>query len=216
MTFQIHSWRLDPLDNNTYLIVDRRSRHGVLVDPSFHSEELLPQIRAHCDEIELLLLTHSHFDHVAGLAFYKRETQAAVALHADAVELLELAATTAQMFEMEVEDCPPPDRFIIDSEVIQVGDTKMTALLTPGHAPGHLSFALDGVVLSGDALFAGSIGRTDFPGCNLEQLLHSIRTRLYTLPGETRVLPGHREETTIAVEMAGNPFCPALKSHDRS
>ena len=212
MTYQIHSWRLDPLDNNTYLVVDKGSRHGVLVDPSFHSEDLLPQIRERCDNIELILLTHSHFDHVAGLAFYKQQTQAPVAIHRDAVELLVLASAQARMFEMEVPDCPPPDRLIADNEVIHIGETTVTALLTPGHAPGHLSFALDGAVLSGDALFAGSIGRTDFPGCSLEQLLHSIRTRLYTLPPETRVLPGHGPETTIGVEAAGNPYCRRLGS----
>jgi hydroxyacylglutathione hydrolase len=116
--------------------------------------------------------------------------------------------TQAMMMGLRFGKVPAVDRHIEDDEVLEVGGLELKALYTPGHAPGHLAFYLEseGLVLSGDALFAGSVGRTDLFGGDMELLLRSIDERLMTLPDGTRVLPGHGPETTIGEEQAHNPF----------
>ena len=112
----------------------------------------------------------------------------------------------AVMFGFDATPSPDPTIFLEDNQTLQLGQTQIKVLFTPGHAPGHVTFLVGDAALAGDCLFARSIGRTDLPGGSLQTLLHSIRTRLLTLPDETRVLPGHGKPTTIGTERSRNPY----------
>ena len=202
----IHSYSLGPMDNNTYLIVDEATNEAALVDPSFDSETLLPDITAGGYKVRYILNTHAHFDHIMGNAFWANETGAPIALHREDLFLLQALEDHALMFGFDATPSPDPTIFLEDNQTLQLGQTPIQVLFTPGHAPGHVTFLVGGVAIAGDCLFARSIGRTDLPGGSLQTLLHSIRTRLLTLPDETRILPGHGKPTTIGTERKRNPY----------
>jgi glyoxylase-like metal-dependent hydrolase (beta-lactamase superfamily II) len=199
-------YSLGEMDNNTYLIVDDATREGALVDPSFDSESLLPDILGRVSSLKYILNTHAHFDHVVGNAFYVENTEALLALHRLDLPLLRMLSEQGKMFGFELKPSPDPVIILDDGQIIQLGETSIQVLFTPGHAPGHVSFVVGGDLLCGDCIFQGSIGRTDLPGASLQTLMHSITTRLLTLPDETRVLPGHGAETTIGREKKSNPY----------
>ena len=129
-------------------------------------------------------------------------------MHAESDPMLQQLPTQAMMMGLRFGKVPAVDRHIEDEEALEVGNLKLRALYTPGHAPGHLAFYVEdeGLVFSGDALFAGSVGRTDLFGGDMDLLMRSINERLMTLPDETRVCPGHGPQTTIGEERAHNPF----------
>lgn len=198
---------LGPVQANAYLLVV--DDELVVVDPGDSGEELAAEIAARGWRLRAVWLTHAHFDHVGGLAGLLR-TAGEVPFHmhpADAPLLVNAAASAAR-FGLRIE--PPPENFVplTHGETLRLGGVEVRVLHTPGHAPGHVSYHVpsEGFVLSGDALFAGSIGRTDLPLADHAELIASIRRELLTLPPETRVLPGHGEATTVAAEARSNPF----------
>ncbi len=199
-------YNLGEMDNNTYLIVDEATREGALVDPSFDSEALLPDILSRVSSLKYILNTHAHFDHIVGNAFYVENTHALLALHRLDLPLLTMLVEQGTMFGYEFSPSPEPTIFLEEGQTLQLGETAIQVLFTPGHAPGHVSFVVGGDLICGDCLFQGSIGRTDLPGASLQTLMHSISSRLLTLPDETRVLPGHGAETTIGKERRTNPY----------
>jgi glyoxylase-like metal-dependent hydrolase (beta-lactamase superfamily II) len=202
----IRRYSLGPMDNNTYLIVDEATNEAALVDPSFDSESILPDLRAGDCYLRYILNTHAHFDHIIGNAYYAEATGAPIALHRSDLELLRALPEQGRMFGFSVTPSPEPTIFLEDDMTLMLGETPIRVLFTPGHAPGHVTFVIDDVAIVGDCLFHGSIGRTDLPGASLQTLMHSIRTRLLTLPDETQVLPGHGALTTIGTERQTNPY----------
>jgi glyoxylase-like metal-dependent hydrolase (beta-lactamase superfamily II) len=202
----IRHYSLGPMDNNTYLIVDEATQEAALVDPSFDSETILPDIRANGYLLRYILNTHAHFDHVIGNAYFAEQTGAPIALHRADLELLRALPEQGRRFGFEVTPSPEPTLFLEDDATLMLGETPIRVLFTPGHAPGHVTFLVDDTALVGDCLFHGSIGRTDLPGGSLQTLMQSISTRLLTLPDETRALPGHGALTTIGAERQSNPY----------
>jgi glyoxylase-like metal-dependent hydrolase (beta-lactamase superfamily II) len=202
----IQRYSLGPMDNNTYLIVDAATGEAALVDPSFESATLWPEMQAQGVTIRYILNTHAHFDHIVGNAFYVAQTQAPLALHRADLELLRALPQQAQMFGFAAEPSPEPTLFLEAGQTLTLGETQIAVRCTPGHSPGGVTFLAEGAALVGDCLFARSIGRTDLPGGSLQTLLHSIRTQLLTLPDETPVLPGHGPTTTIGAERRQNPY----------
>lgn len=203
-------YQLGPMSNNTYLIVDHATREAAIVDPSFGSEELLPKIRQSDFTLCYVFNTHAHFDHMIGNAFYAAACGIPLALHRDDLALLQALPEQALMFGYAVEPSPEPSIWLEEGSPIRLGETEIGVLHTPGHSPGSVTFLVGDAAIVGDCLFAGSIGRTDLPMASQQTLLHSIRTRLLTLPDPTRVLPGHNDLTTIGVERATNPFLRGL------
>ena len=199
-------YNLGPMDNNSYLIVDDATQEAAMVDPSFDSESLIPEIREAGYKLKYLLNTHAHFDHVIGNKVYAEEFGIPLALHRDDLKILHALLEQGKRYNIKVEPSPEPDIFLEEGQDLMLGETMIRVLNTPGHSPGSVTFLLDNVAIVGDVLFAGSVGRTDFPGCSSEALLHSIRTKLLILPDETQVLPGHGEATTIGHERTTNPF----------
>lgn len=191
---------------NGFLVACVGSDAGILVDPGAAVATMLDAARAQGITVEAIVLTHAHLDHVEGVARAKRETGAPVWLHADDEELYHAAPVQAQWFGVQVEAPPPVDRYLAEGDTLRFGDCALDILHTPGHAPGHVILVGDGVALTGDCVFAGSIGRTDLPGGNLERLMDSIRRHILTLPDETVLFSGHGPETTVGHERTSNPF----------
>jgi hydroxyacylglutathione hydrolase len=207
---EIVRYKLGPMDNNTYLLIDEATRDAALVDPSFGSEKLWSDIEARGVQIRYILNTHAHFDHILGNAFYVEKTGAPLALHRDDLDRLRALPEHARRYRFEAAPSPDPDLYLEHEQTLTLGESRIRVVHTPGHSPGSVTFLFDDVAIVGDVLFQGSIGRTDFPGCSLQTLLHSIRTQLLTLPDETKVLPGHNEPTTIGAERATNPHLQGI------
>ena len=188
-----------PFQENCYVIGDEESGTGALIDPGDEATRIALAVEQTGLGIAQIIVTHAHIDHVRAIAPLIDEYSCPVLMHQEA---------EAMMMGFRFGKVPSVDRYIGDDEVLEVGNIRLHSLYTPGHAPGHLAFYVEeeGIVFSGDALFAGSIGRTDLPGGSMDLLMRSISEKLLTLPDETRVLSGHGPETTIGNERMHNPF----------
>ncbi len=197
-----------PFQENCYVIGDEASGVGAIVDPGDEAARIALAVEQTSLEIDRILVTHAHIDHVGAVGALADEYACPVLMHAEAEPMLQQLPTQAMMMGLRFGKVPAVDRHIEDEEALEIGDLELRSLYTPGHAPGHLAFYVEGeeLLLSGDALFAGSVGRTDLFGGDMELLMHSINERLMTLPDETRVYPGHGPRTTIGTERAHNPF----------
>jgi glyoxylase-like metal-dependent hydrolase (beta-lactamase superfamily II) len=197
-----------PFQENCYIVGDEATGVGALVDPGDEATRIALAVEQTGLEVDRILITHTHIDHVGAVAALVDEYACPVLMHAEAEPMLQQLPAQAMMMGLRFGEVPAVDRHIEDEETLEVGALRLRALHTPGHAPGHLAFHLEGegLVLSGDALFAGSVGRTDLFGGDMNLLLRSISERLMTLPDETRVCPGHGPQTTIGEERAHNPF----------
>jgi len=197
-----------PFQENCYIIGDEESGVGAVVDPGDEAARIALAVEQTDLDVASIIVTHAHIDHVGAVAALVDEYACPVLMHAEAEPMLKQLPTQAMMMGLKFGKVPTVDRYIGDEEVLEVGDLRLRSLYTPGHAPGHLAFYVEdeGLVLSGDALFAGSVGRVDLPGGSMEVLMRSIEERLLTLPDETRVFPGHGPQTEIGNERASNPF----------
>jgi glyoxylase-like metal-dependent hydrolase (beta-lactamase superfamily II) len=196
---------------NTYLVRDDEG-NCLVVDPAFYSPEEKSTfdhyIRDHGLKVSGQINTHCHVDHVLGVQHLKQKYQCPVRAHEKESGLLKNAPLMGEIYGLTVEPIPGIDEEVNDKDHIPLNGVSLHAILVPGHSPGSLSFySPEGAfVITGDALFQGSIGRTDLPGGDYDTLIQSIRTRLLTLPPETIVYPGHGEPSTIAREAMENPF----------
>jgi hydroxyacylglutathione hydrolase len=197
-----------PFQENCYVIGDQESGIGAIVDPGDEAVRIALAVEQTNLEIGQILVTHAHIDHVGAVATLADEYACPVLMHAEAEPILKQLPAQAMMMGLRFGKVPTVDRYIEDEEVLEVGGLRLESRYTPGHAPGHLAFYVESerLVFSGDALFAGSVGRTDLFGGNMEVLMQSMRERLLTLPDETRVYSGHGPQTTIGNERAHNPF----------
>jgi glyoxylase-like metal-dependent hydrolase (beta-lactamase superfamily II) len=193
----------------SYLIGDEQAKEGLFIDPSDDHDLLLKEAASHGLAIKYIVNTHHHIDHSMGNKEMAKRTGAKIVIHeADASSLLDTPLEFLEMFNAE--SSPPADILVADSQLIKVGAMALKVLHTPGHTPGGMCLYIDGMVFTGDTLFVGSVGRTDFPGGSFQKLDQSIRTKLYTLPGHTIVYPGHnygaRPTSTIEHERLTNSF----------
>lgn len=192
-----------------YLLTDEKNGVGIIIDTPQNSTEFF---LAKADElnitIQALLLTHSHWDHTFDVAELKRRTNAPIYLHqADEYRLTEPMKHTIYPLPFTIEGANV-DIFLHHGDILTFGDWQLKVLHTPGHTEGGVCFLVESeqLALTGDTLFAGSVGRTDLPGGDTEMLINSIQRELLTLPDDTRILPGHGEHSTIGIERETNPF----------
>ena len=197
-----------PFQENCYIVGDEATGTGALFDPGDEAMRIALAVEQTNLDIAQIIITHAHIDHVGAVATLVDEYACPVLMHAEAEPMLRQLPSQALMMGLRFGKVPAVDGYIKYEGVVTVGGLSFTALYTPGHAPGHLAFYAEEqeVVFSGDALFAGSVGRTDLPGGSMEVLMRSISERLLTLPDGTRVLSGHGPETTIGRERMTNPF----------
>ena len=191
---------------NCYLLAETESTEGVIVDPGEEPELFLETAARHRITIREIWLTHGHIDHVSGVAAVKQATGALIFLHSLDRALYDGLPEQARMFGMKAGPPPAPDRELIHGGTVTLGRTVFSVRHTPGHSHGSVCFVAPGLVIGGDVLFQGSIGRTDLPGGSFERLIQSIREELLVLSADTVVYPGHGPATTIGAERRANPF----------
>lgn len=205
----IYTFTLGPLGNNTYLAADPQTGQAAVIDPSFDPKPLLHEAALKNLHIGVVWLTHAHFDHIAGCVEIMRsfDHPVSLALHPADLPLWEEKGG-ARMFGFQLGTLPTPTTLLEHGQILQLGSTGVEVRHTPGHCPGHVVFysSTDQVVFCGDLIFQRSVGRTDLPGGSTNQLAESIRTQIYTLPRQIRLLPGHGPETSVGEEIDGNPY----------
>ena len=210
---KVQGFVVGPLQENCWLLTDPSTRAAVLVDPGDEAPRLLSAVADSACTLQAIWLTHAHFDHLGAVAAIVRQHDVSVRLHPLDRPLYDLAAASALRFSLTVEQPTTDTVPLADGDVLTLGAARFLVWHLPGHAPGHVAFIGQGLCVSGDLLFEGSIGRTDLPGCDPQAMQRSLE-RLTTLPPETRVLSGHGEATTIARERTSNPFLRAFSRPD--
>jgi hydroxyacylglutathione hydrolase len=208
MTMEIFERRVvGPLQCNCYVIGDPQTKEAVVIDPGGDEEALAEVLVARRLRVVGIVATHAHFDHIVAAEHLRRATGAPFYLHDADVPLLDWMQTSGRIF-LGVELPPPPDVDVrpTEGDVIQAGALRLEVLHTPGHSPGSISLVTDEAVFSGDTLFAGSIGRTDLPGGDTQQLLGTITHKLFGFEDHLPVHPGHGPSTTLGEERRYNPF----------
>lgn len=204
---KVYGTMTGPLMVNTYLAVDEESKKAFIVDPGGYSPEITETVNEEKLEVEYIILTHGHGDHICGVEEFMAVFPGAKLVAAETErELLGSASLNMSTMTCGKKTELTPDIFVKDGDFLDVGNTHLTFAMTPGHTVGGMCIMTDEEVFSGDTLFQSSIGRTDFPGGSYEELINSIKQKLMCLPDDTKVYPGHMGATTIGHERQYNPF----------
>jgi glyoxylase-like metal-dependent hydrolase (beta-lactamase superfamily II) len=202
---------VNPMQVNSYLLYDETGE-CLVVDAGFYSREeeesLMEFIRKHTLTPVRMVNTHCHFDHIMGVELIRKRFRIPFSCHPDERFWIRNGPVQSSLFGIKMKDISEPDGYLYENEPVVFGNSALNVLHVPGHSPGHVVFHSpgDSLLISGDVLFRGSIGRSDFPGGNAESLLRNIHAKLMVLPPETVVWCGHGPETTIGTEKAANPF----------
>jgi len=219
----VHVARIEsaPFAENSYVLFRPGSPECLVVDPGFEPDRIIAWIRAEGLAPLAILLTHGHSDHIAGNEVLRDEWPRLPILigRGDATKLIDPAGNLSGAFGLALKS-PPADRLLDDEERLELAGFTLTVFEIPGHSSGHVVFCVEGcappLVFGGDVLFRESIGRTDFPDGDFAALAAGIRNRLYTLPDDTIVLPGHGDPTTVGHERRNNPFVPGISGSGRA
>ena len=195
-----------PLMANCFIFGCNKTKEAVVIDPGGDADRILLSLADSELKVKYIINTHGHFDHVCGNGKMKDATGADILIHPLDAPMLGMLSSNAAVFGISVENSPPCDQTIEEGETISFGNISLKVTHTPGHTPGGISLYTDGIVFVGDTLFAGSIGRTDFPGGDFDTLISSIKTKLFDMEDDMRVLSGHGPETSIGSEKRFNPF----------
>jgi glyoxylase-like metal-dependent hydrolase (beta-lactamase superfamily II) len=208
----LETFPVGPLQCNCTILGDEEAGEAIVIDPGDEVGRIHRRLASLGLKLKQILITHAHIDHVGGALKLKRLTGAPILLNENDLPLLKIMAEQADWLGVATPETAPPDDTLADGMRVGLERYPAEVLHTPGHTQGSvcLHFAPLNMVVAGDTLFAGSIGRTDLPGGNSQQILDSIQSRLLALPGETKVLPGHGPSTTIGAERRSNPFLRAL------
>ena len=195
-----------PIDNNNYLIIDEQSKEAALVDCSDVNgvnEGISSALSEFDAKLKYILLTHGHFDHVAGI---RNNPDVKVFMHENDMEWLKKVNQYLPMFGMPAITIPRVDVFVKDGDVIKLGETEIKVLHTPGHTQGGVCYLADGKLFSGDTIFREAVGRCDLEGGDFNQIVESIENKIFTLPPETVIYPGHGRMTSVEWEQEHNRF----------
>lgn len=208
---KIEKFVVNPLGENSYILYDETGE-CIFVDPGFFYDEELEEIREFVKVNRLtpvkIVNTHCHFDHIMGVEFVRNEFNIPFLAHSQDDFWVEKAIEQGKMFGFNMEKVMPVDEFVVENELVKFGNSELEIIHVPGHSPGHVVIYSknDGILIAGDVIFNGSIGRTDLPGGDYETLISNIKSKLFVLPDETKVYCGHGPETSIGFEKRNNPF----------
>lgn len=194
------------LEVNCYIIADEETKEGCIIDPGDNGEELYKFVESSDIKLKYIINTHCHFDHIGGNKILKEKTSAQLAIHKSEQILLERADIGAKLWGFNIDPSPLPDVYLNDGDILKVGNIDIQVIHTPGHSPGGICLKVEDIIITGDTLFAGGIGRTDFPGGSYEDLIKSIKEKLFIYPNNTKIYPGHGPASTIENEKIYNPF----------
>ncbi len=214
MALHLKWFTFNPFSENTYILYGD-NKECILFDPGCSSASEENTLSTFIEEKQLtptrLILTHAHIDHVLGVKFIAQKYKLKLEMHIDDLPIYESAGNVAKMYGVPFNQGPQPSNFLDEASKIELDGFSLSILHTPGHSPGSICFYSkhNNFVIGGDVLFNGSIGRTDLPGGDFDILSDSIKTKLYTLPDQTRVFSGHGESTLIGNEKLNNPFVKA-------
>jgi glyoxylase-like metal-dependent hydrolase (beta-lactamase superfamily II) len=192
-----------------YIVSCPKTGKAAIVDPGGDEELILAEVKKAGLKVEYIICTHGHPDHVCGNRRIKEATGAAIVMHSADAAFFGRREVREYFSMLGLEPSPPVDRLVEDGDVIEIGEEKLEVIHTPGHTPGGICLLCGPDLITGDTLFVGGIGRTDFPGGSHQELMDSIRTRLMALPDDTVVWPGHGyggKKSTIAEELRTNPY----------
>ncbi len=203
---KVYKFTIGTFAVNNYLIQSETSHKAILIDAGESPQPILNKIQSLGLELVYLINTHGHGDHIAGNATIVRETGAKLLIHPLDEPYLRDPTLNLSAFLGARLESPPADGFLEEGDEVTVDDIRLQVLHTPGHTPGHITLVGENLAFVGDVIFYEGIGRTDFPRSDHNQLLQTIRTKIYTLPDEMNLLPGHGPETTVAHEKQHNPF----------
>ncbi len=196
-----------PLQVNCYLVGCEQTRMAAVIDPGDDVERILEGLKKLNLKAAYIINTHEHFDHVGANKRLHEATGAQILAHSASAEEITKISSRALLWGMRAEDSPPVDRFLADGDLVQIGESvTLKVLATPGHSLGSISLAGEGCAFVGDLIFAGSIGRTDFPGGDYETLINSVREKIFPLGDDVALYSGHGPATTVGRERATNPF----------
>jgi hydroxyacylglutathione hydrolase len=200
-----------PFQENSYLVSDKASRQAVLVDPGDEASRIIRMVRAAGVELKEIWLTHAHIDHIGAVAEIKRVWNVPVLLHDADLVLYRRGSHQAALYGLEFQQPADPERSLSDGDTLTVGPERFTVRHTPGHSPGHVVFQGTNVMIGGDLLFAGSIGRTDLPFSNPDAMEASLAL-VASFDPDLVVYPGHGPPTNIGTELATNPFLAGART----
>jgi len=192
--------------SNCYLVGCEKTHKGIIIDPGDEGDFIVSKVKDNNLKIEKIVLTHGHLDHIGAVEYLKNLFDAEVCIHKADADMLSIPEANLSSLTPDPISLQSADVFLEDGEKIVFGETELTVLHTPGHTPGGISLYGEGVVFTGDTIFFGSVGRTDLPYGDFDQLMESIKTKIFTLPDDTVVYPGHGPETTIGNEKQFNLF----------
>lgn len=191
---------------NCYIVYSENTKDGIVVDPGGDADHILETIEKNKLNINHIILTHGHGDHIGGVTELKNALNVSVMIHEEDAEMLRNGeinlSTTMAMGSVEIE----PDKLLKDGDIIKFGDLEAEVIHTPGHTKGGICLKIENILITGDTLFAGSIGRTDLSGGNYETIISSIKEKLMVLSDNIEVFPGHGGPSTIGRERVRNPF----------
>jgi hydroxyacylglutathione hydrolase len=208
---QIKVLTFNPVQENTYVLYNEFSE-CIIIDPGCYYDKEKEELKSFIDKEKLqpkiLLNTHCHLDHVFGNKFISEAYQLTLQIHAKEEELLKMAPASGLMFNLPFDNYKGELIFIKEGEIVSLRDDKLEVIHAPGHSPGSICFYCEKqkFIIGGDVLFYNSIGRTDLPGGSHDDLVRNIKEKLFKLPGDVKVYPGHGPETTIGEEIKSNPF----------
>jgi hydroxyacylglutathione hydrolase len=194
------------IETNCYIVYDEETKECAVIDPGAEAEKIIHLIHQKDLKPIMIINTHGHVDHVGANKDLIDEYSVPLLIHSADSPMLDKVEQMELSFFLGAKDSPPPDKFLVEGEKVEIGSVQLKIIHTPGHSPGSVSLLGDGLLFSGDTLFWGGVGRTDLPGGSWNELVRSIKEKILTLPEETLVLPGHGPKTTVGQEKRSNPF----------
>ena len=203
---KIETLTVGPLAVNSYIISDHDTQEALLIDPGSESKRIINLIEIRKLNLKAIINTHCHIDHIAEVKTIQEHFNADFMIHENEMPLLNMLNDSDGLFGIDVAGVPEVSKFLVEDQEILIGKNKGKILFTPGHSPGGITIYFQHHLFVGDCLFKNSIGRTDLHGGNYDELIHSIKTKMFTLPDDTIVYPGHGPATTIGYERKNNPF----------
>ena len=195
-----------PIDNNNYLIIDEETKDAALIDCSSIDDRIDDELKKQGANLKYILLTHGHFDHVAGIRPNRFKTNPQIVMNKEDLDWLNKTNQYLPMFGMPEITIPQIDIFVEDNDTIELGTISIKVLHTPGHTQGGVCYLAENKLFSGDTIFREAVGRCDLEGGNFDQIVESIENKIFTLPTDTIIYPGHGNATTVGWEKEHNRF----------